>query len=29
MNSDPAISTDVQWLLGLLQASDSLYPTGA
>lgn len=29
MNSDPATSTDVQWLLGLLQASDSLYPTGA
>lgn len=29
MNSDPAINTDVHWLLGLLQASDSLYPTGA
>jgi urease accessory protein len=29
MNSDPATNTDVQWLLGLLQASDSLYPTGA
>ena len=29
MNSDPAINTDVRWLLGLLQASDSLYPTGA
>ena len=29
MNSDRAINTDVQWLLGLLQASDSLYPTGA
>lgn len=29
MSSDPAISTDTSWLLGLLQASDSLYPTGA
>jgi urease accessory protein len=29
MNSAPAISTDVKWLLGLLQAGDSYYPTGA
>jgi urease accessory protein len=29
MSSDQATNTDVQWLLGLLQASDSLYPTGA
>lgn len=29
MNSDPAISTDIGWVLGLLQATDSLYPTGA
>ena len=29
MNSAPAISTDAGWLLGLLQASDALYPTGS
>ena len=29
MSSDPAISTEAGWLLGLLQASDSLYPTGS
>lgn len=29
MNSAPAIATDLRWLLGLLQTSDSLYPTGA
>ena len=29
MNSAQATSTDSGWLLGLLQASDSLYPTGS
>lgn len=29
MNSGPAISIDTGWMLGLLQASDSLYPTGS
>lgn len=29
MNSAPATSTDTGWLLGLLQASDALYPTGS
>lgn len=29
MNSAPAISTETSWLLGLLQASDTLYPTGS
>lgn len=29
MNSDPATNTDARWLVGLLQASDSYYPTGA
>jgi len=29
MTSDPAISTDLRWLLALLQTADSLYPTGA
>ncbi|MDF3058181.1 MAG: urease accessory protein UreF [Rariglobus sp.] len=29
MNSDPAINTDARWLVGLLQAGDSYYPTGA
>ncbi len=29
MNSVPAINTDARWLLGLLQAGDSYYPTGA
>jgi len=29
MSSAPATSTDTGWLLGLLQASDSLYPTGS
>lgn len=29
MNSVPAISTEVGWLLGLLQTTDALYPTGA
>lgn len=29
MNSDPATNTDTRWLLGLLQAGDSYYPTGA
>jgi urease accessory protein len=29
MSSAPAIGTDTAWLLGLLQASDTLYPTGA
>ncbi len=29
MNSDPATSTDARWLVGLLQAGDSYYPTGA
>jgi urease accessory protein len=28
MSSAPAISTDVAWLVGLLQAGDSFYPTG-
>lgn len=29
MSSAPATGTDTAWLLGLLQASDTLYPTGA
>ena len=29
MSSAPATSTDTGWLLGLLQASDALYPTGS
>jgi len=29
MNSAPATSTDAAWLCGLLQASDSFYPTGS
>ena len=29
MSSAPATSIDTGWLLGLLQASDSLYPTGS
>ncbi len=29
MSSAPATCTDTGWLLGLLQASDSLYPTGS
>lgn len=29
MNSDPATNTDARWLVGLLQAGDSYYPTGA
>jgi urease accessory protein len=29
MSSDPATSTEIGWVLGLLQATDSLYPTGA
>jgi urease accessory protein len=29
MNSAPATSTDTAWLVGLLQAGDSFYPTGA
>lgn len=29
MNSAPATNTDARWLLGLLQAGDSYYPTGA
>lgn len=29
MNSVPATNTDTRWLLGLLQAGDSYYPTGA
>ena len=29
MNSGPATSTDTKWLCGLLQATDSLYPTGS
>ncbi len=29
MNSDRATNTDARWLLGLLQAGDSYYPTGA
>jgi len=29
MNSDPAINTQVNWLLGLIQAADNFYPTGA
>jgi urease accessory protein len=28
MNSDPATNTDSRWLVGLLQAGDSFYPTG-
>jgi len=29
MNSDPATSTDAAWIVGLLQAGDSFYPTGS
>jgi len=29
MTSDPATSIDARWLVGLLQAGDSYYPTGA
>ncbi len=29
MNSDPATSTDAAWVIGLLQAGDSFYPTGS
>ena len=29
MTSAPATSTDARWLVGLLQAGDSYYPTGA
>lgn len=29
MSSAPAINTDARWLVGLLQAGDSYYPTGA
>lgn len=29
MSSVPAISTDATWLVGLLQAGDSFYPTGS
>ncbi len=29
MNSAPATSTDTAWLVGLLQAGDSFYPTGS
>jgi urease accessory protein len=29
MNSDPATSTDAAWVVGLLQAGDSFYPTGS
>lgn len=29
MNSDPATSTDAGWIVGLLQAGDSFYPTGS
>jgi urease accessory protein len=29
MNSDPATNTDARWLVSLLQAGDSYYPTGA
>jgi urease accessory protein len=29
MNSVPAINTDAAWLVGLLQAGDSFYPTGS
>lgn len=29
MNSDPATSTEAAWILGLLQAGDSFYPTGS
>ncbi|HEY9248324.1 MAG TPA: urease accessory UreF family protein, partial [Rariglobus sp.] len=29
MNSAPATDTDTRWLVGLLQAGDSYYPTGA
>lgn len=28
MNSEPVIATDFSWLVGLLQAGDSFYPTG-
>lgn len=29
MNSDPATSTNAAWIVGLLQAGDSFYPTGS
>lgn len=29
MNSDPVTNIDARWLVGLLQAGDSYYPTGA
>ena len=29
MSSDPATSTDAAWIVGLLQAGDSFYPTGS
>lgn len=29
MNSGPATNTDAHWLVGLLQAGDSFYPTGS
>lgn len=29
MNSDPATNTEAAWLVGLLQAGDSFYPTGS
>lgn len=29
MSSDPATSTDAAWVVGLLQAGDSFYPTGS
>jgi len=29
MSSEPAINTDAAWLVGLLQAGDSFYPTGS
>lgn len=29
MNSDPATSIDAGWIVGLLQAGDSFYPTGS
>jgi urease accessory protein len=29
MNSDPVINTEAGWIVGLLQAGDSFYPTGS
>ena len=29
MNSDPATNTEAAWIVGLLQAGDSFYPTGS